>query len=320
MADETQTPNAPQSTEGLTPAELRYFSSGGADVPGEREAAPPAAEAAQPQAATPDAQQPPAPAAEQPAQQPQQDQRQVNKGALDEERNRRRAAERALESLNQRFAALEARLAPQPQQQQPQGLPPVDEDPVATVKYLRGVVEQHQQAQAEEVQIVGVLQQSDRLEKEYAESVPDYDAALDYLRNQLLAEAQISGVPHPVAMQHIKRQAAQTAALAMQQGKNPGEVFYAYARARGWNGQQQAPATPALQTPPAAPAAPQQPQTAAHAALAMLQQGQAASQSLTAAPGRTPEGATLQDIASLEGDDFLNAWTRAEKIQRAARA
>ena len=305
MAEEitTQAPQ-PAATDGLTPAEQRFFESGGTDIPGARDPAPepPPAPAA---AEAPAAPEPPAP---EPAK------HFVEKGALDSERNRRKKAEQALEQLNQRFAALEARLPPPPQ---PQAPPAVEEDPISEIKRLRSIVDTQTAQQQEQAQIVQVLNQSDAMEREYAAEQPDYHGALDYLRNQLLEEAKIAGVPHPVAMAQIQRQAAITAYQAMQQGRNPGEIFYAYARARGWKAPEAAPAPApvAAQPAPAAPA-----RSAAHEALAMLDRGQQASQSLSAAPGRATDGTSLAEIAELDGPDFLKAWGRAEKIMRAGRA
>jgi hypothetical protein len=309
MADEITTQaTPPPATEGLSPAEQRYFDSKGADVPGERDPSTPA------QAEAPAATDPPK--AQEPATPPTEPAKQfVEKGALDSERNRRKKAEAALEQLNNRFASLEARLAPQPQQQ-PQ--PTVDEDPVAEVKRLREWRDSIQQAQQTEATIVDVLQRSDAAEREYAAEVPDYNDALDYLRGRLVEQYKLAGMPQHLAIQAMKRQAAETAHMAFQRGMNPGELFYAYAKTYGWQGK--APASPAPAAPPAPTAPPASQQNIAQEMLAMLKSGQQASASLSAAPGRSADGTSLAEIAELEGDDFLRAWGRVEKQQRAGRA
>ena len=77
-------------------------------------------------------------------------------------------------------------------------------------------------------------------EADYAAATPDYGAAVAHLtqaRSQQLRElAAAMGQPATDDMigQQVLMEARQTAYQALQNGKNPGEVFYAMAKAMGY--------------------------------------------------------------------------------------
>lgn len=229
--------------------------------------------------------------------------------ALHESRAKEKAEKARADQLQAIIDNL-ARGAAQPQQQ-PQAPQPLEkrleENPVEVLKELAQAYHQTQQQTQEQEAVVGILQHSRGLEHQFAETVGKdaYDGAIEHLHNQLLEEFRIGGVPEPVARQNIARMAATTAAQAMQQGRNPGELFFALAKARGYSGMKQIPA------PAGAPApAPRQPDPAA--VVAAVEQGRQQHKSLEGGEGPDAE-LSLEAAGKLEGAAFDKWWAKNAK-------
>lgn len=90
-------------------------------------------------------------------------------------------------------------------------------------------------------------------EQVFIQSTPDYYDALGHLRTIRFAELQIA---HPDATQEqianaVRQEELQMAAQLMRQGRNPHDVAYQIAKARGYTAKAAAPAAPVVSAVPA---------------------------------------------------------------------
>lgn len=234
----------------------------GQDVNMEAEQPAPEAEhpeqAAQEQAAEP--------AAEQTQQEPQEpqepDARVVPLAALHEERARRKELaadmQRMRDEQARRDAILEQRLAALTNRQQQEQVPPFEENPAAHLKYGQEQLQQTVQATAQQIQ-AWQQQQSEQVaiqrlssvvahnEAAFMQQSPDYQEAVDYLRNQRVAEIVADGGDEAQAAEMAKRELMHFALARANAGQNPAEVAYKLAKARGYATK----AAPAQQLAPA---------------------------------------------------------------------
>lgn len=209
------------------------------------EAEQPTPEAEQPEQV---AQEPAAePAAEQTQQEP--DSRVVPLAALHEERTRRKelAAEvqRIRDEQARRDAILEQRLAALTNQRQQEQVPAFEENPAAHLKYgqdqlqqtVQATAQQLQQWQQQQAEQAAIQQLSTvvmRNEAAFAQQAPDYQEAVDYLRNQRVAEIVADGGDEAQADAIARRELMQLALTRAHAGQNPAEVAYKFAKARGY--------------------------------------------------------------------------------------
>lgn len=77
--------------------------------------------------------------------------------------------------------------------------------------------------------------------QQYMTQAPDFGPAYQWLRDQQIKELEAFGATRQEAVQHLDNQELNFTVHRMRQGQNVAEGFYAQAKARGWNGQQQAP-------------------------------------------------------------------------------
>lgn len=204
--------------------------------------------------------------------------------ALLEERKEAKERERRME---ERLAQVIQRFAPQQQAQQPQK-PSVDEQPVEVVRELaqwRDQVEQHQVRQAQQQQIVNVLTAS---EAEFAKTTPDYNDAAAFLRTGRAQElAALGFAPHEI-QNSLVHEAMTITQRALQSGRNPAEVAYSLAKARGYTGKKAEAQAPAVEKQ-----------------IETIARGAAASQSLGTAGGAPNEGGlSLKALADMSNEDF----------------
>lgn len=190
----------------------------------------------------------------------------VDKRALDEERTKRKAAEKAsrdreveLAKVNTRFEmltkALEANAA-QPAPTAPETpAPAFDTDPKAWIDHNVRELNRKQEAldrrlaelatganqateQQRQMQAVAELQAwGQAQEVQFAQSTPDYQAAIEHLRAAKEAELRAVGIEDPVQIAGMIRQAViNTADVARRNGRNFAEVLYATSKANGFTG------------------------------------------------------------------------------------
>lgn len=174
--------------------------------------------------------------------------------ALHEERAKRRELQAQLQAERERVAAMEARFqerlsmlqrAMQPQKE----VPSIDENPVGHLKHSIEEVkaetqranEQFQQWQEQQKQAQIIQAAASRVnaaEAEFTQQKPDYNEALNYYRAQRARELMaFSGLDEDQARQQVGRELVEGAIAHAAQGRNPAEIAYRLAEARGYKPQ-----------------------------------------------------------------------------------
>lgn len=223
-------------------------------------AAPPEPERVAPEPAATVA--PAEPAAADPAEPAAEPQSTVPQSALHAERERRKAAEKQLREISEKYARVDERmnLLMQAAQAVPQTtaapVPPPDpnQDPLGYVQHVNnelrgqiaqlservqkteGLEKQVTQAQLEQAQMQELQMWGRSQEEEYArESAPDYLEAMTFLKNARAAQLQAMGISDPMQIQAaIAQDAAAVAQRARQNSMQLGQVFYDLAKAHGY--------------------------------------------------------------------------------------
>lgn len=220
-----------------------------------------------------------------------------------EERKEAKDRERRMEDRFQQFVQ---RFAPKPEETKP-AVPDFDTDPLGAIKHDRETsqqrmdrLEQRFQAEDQRTQLRSFVEGH---EAEFRKTAPDYDAAIAHVVASRGEELAMLGA-NPEQIRATLQQEAQTIAMvAAQNGKNPAEVMYGFAKTRGYR------------------KAEAKPETEARSQVETLQRGAAASRSLGTAGGSPAEsGLTLkaladmplEDFAKISDKDFERAMTRAQ--------
>lgn len=191
----------------------------------------------------------PAPQVETPevAQEPEQP-KVVPLAALHEERQRRRElaeelrqareSQQALERrVEERLAALQKASEPQP--------PAWEENPAEHLRHqvtqvaqqtqaTQQQIQQWQQQQAEQARLHGLAQRIQSAEANFKAENPDYEEAIVFARDRRVAELQALGVDDDQARTQAARELYEAAFTFAQQGKNPAEIVYRVAQAKGY--------------------------------------------------------------------------------------
>lgn len=203
--------------------------------------------------------------------------------------------------LNERLAAIAQGAMQQRQPEAPKAaeLPDINVDPIGHFQAKTAFLErQLEETRAKFGTIEQTTQQQEQLrrvgeavrnaEVEYAKSVPDYPQAQEFLMRQWAAEAQAAGLP---AEQVIRARALEIAAHAGNAKKNPAELAYNLAKARGYAGAQ--PQTPAPVRQPVGPS------------IETLQRGMSASRSPSSAPGQAAPGElSIDKLLQMDDAEF----------------
>ena len=251
----------------------------------------------------------------------------VPHAALHEERVRRQEVERqAAEDRRKYEARFEEvlKLVPQPApaaaRPAEQPLPDFNADPagyiVATMQRQGATLEQTQQALAElraqqqqQQAVAAVQQHTAAAETAYRAANPDYDSALEYMRQFRDRQLAAAGMADPAQRaQQIASEYLQMSAMTLQQGGNPAERLHRIAEASGW----------------ARPAPAGQPQGASNALappdpaaqLRVAQQGQEHSRGLGAVRGSGPSPMTAARLLEMDDDAFLEAMRKSKDARR----
>lgn len=281
------------SIAGLTPSEQAYFDTKGETIP----EAP--AEPAQPQEAKPV---PETVEAADAPQEPTQEAKTVPLGALHEERNKRKEAEKAMRSLREEFARISGQLdvlkgvSPQT----PAVKPTVADAPIEALEKVVDYVERDQTEKANVAQFQEFQRHVDIAEAEFKGKVADYNEAIDFLHAGRMAEMKALGYDDQSARYVIGQEAIGISSAAFQQGANPAERFYALAKARGYA----AKAADADPKPDADTARNTAALEKAADKLATIAKGQQASKSLSSAGGASNDALTLEAISAMDMDEF----------------
>lgn len=270
------------------------------------------------------------------AETPPEKRRMVDYGALHEERERRKAADkekaelaRQLATLTGRFSTIEelAKAASAQNQPKPQ-VPDVNTDPIAHFQAQiaerdRQLSEmqqwrQQQEQQAQQAQVVNQIRSvASQQEAEFAKETPDYQEAASHVQQMRLAQLRALRIPNPE--QAVAQEALQLAYNALNQGVNPAQMVYDYAKAIGWAPKQAAAATQAAPTPAQPP--PAAPKPAAQAAgakkLETVAKGQAANASLSQLNGSAPAETTIESVLKMSDEEFAK-WATPENWRQMA--
>lgn len=214
----------------------------------------------------------------------------VPQGALHQERERRKAAEAATQALQDRLAALEAKLNPPPEivipdpVLDPKGFKQFQIDQINQRAKEQADNERRQMEAQQHQQVMARLNQDVQA---FRATTPDYDTAFQHAVKVRQEELAFYGnAPEQIAAQ-LETDVQAIVAQAYSQGKNPAELFYAYAKMRGYQ----------------TPVAPQP--NPAVAQVAALAEAQKQTQSLAPAGGPANDGGmTLETLSRMSEADL----------------
>lgn len=244
----------------------------------------------------------------------------VPQGAMHAERERRKAAEKELQTAReqlQRIAAMrEAAAARRTAAEAGQSAEPAPEaDPAAHIEYLKaklaeieGTQNQFVQErqveslnQAETQQLHTVLSSS---EAELRQQKPDYDEAINHVVQARARELKLYGLTPVQIQQHLQEEVLDITRSAIAQGRSPAEIGYEIALLRGYTpGEAPTNAQPGGQGSNGGGAA-------RVAAIAAAQKG---SRSLGQASGAAPpKDLNAQTIASMSEEEFDALYSTPE--------
>ena len=244
----------------------------------------------------------PAPVAETPAPEPDKPPPgMVPQGALHQERERRKAAEANAQELQARIAAIEARLNPPAEivvpdpVLQPEAFKQFQIDQIKQRAAEKAEADRQAQEQAQERQIMARV---DHDVRQFRATVPDYDQAFQYVLKARHEELAFYGNTPEQIDQQIDVDVRSIVQKAYQQGKNPGEVFYGYAKMRGYS--------------PAQAAKDPIPQQAA-AQVNALAEAQRQTQSMATAGGPSSDGGVTIETLAKMSEAQLAKMPKAER-------
>lgn len=232
--------------------------------------------------------------------------RTVPQGALHAEREKRKGIEAELKKAQEQLQAL-ARLREQVAARQAPAAPePQAEDP-AGVQHLTTRLSQLEQAQhttqqerdeaalqAAEDEQLGVLAQ--RADEAYRAQVPDYDDAVRYVIQARAKELSMYGYSQPQIERAIGAEARDILRSAVQQGRDPADLIYNIAQARGYR-------SGTGETPQAGQALRQ---------VEAVANAKSQSRSLGQAAGATPKQLNADALTAMSDDEFGELYNTAE--------
>lgn len=229
----------------------------------------------------------------------------VPHAALHEERTRRQALERELAELRRTPVA-----APTPE------IDP-EVDPIGALKEIREWKAGQAQREDQHRQMQEFTQRVQAHEGDFAAATPDYGKAIEHLRAARASELKALGMPEQQIPQQLYKEAMDTANVAFQNGRNPGEVFYELAKTRGY-ALAASPPEPTLPAETLAPvaedAALAKKKADSDAALDRIARGQQAGRKTAGAGGDPPSNEmTLESLANLTGAAFDAAMEKHGK-------
>lgn len=218
------------------------------------------------------------------------------------------ATRRRAREVNQRFAELQGQVnawrnavmsqtgQSAPQQQQPTA-PKVEDDPLGALMHtqkelndLRAMVQGQFQQQSLQAAYVSAAQQ-------FTAQKADFPDAYNYVLNSRANELKAFGATDQQVAAQLRADEQQMVQTALQAGRNPAEVLYAFAQARGYTGK-------AAEAPK--PPAPAQPITPAP-----LLAVKAAAANPIAGGGKPPTAElTPQVLAGMNGKEFEKGWEK----------
>lgn len=220
------------------------------------------------------------------------------------EREKRQAAEKEAQELREARARLEGAYQQLSQrfaqpQEPPKPQPTVEEQPLEVLKATQQRLAEFERQQQEAQITAQFSQHVSGLARQFKAQNPDYDQALKFVADMRRQELALFGMPPQMIDQQLVRDEFEVSAAALQNGRNPAEVIYGMARARGF---QPANGTQAHQAAPNGQAASQ-----TGPSLETIAKGQQASRSLGNVGGAAPDTLTgIDRIASMSEKEIAN--------------
>ena len=247
--------------------------------------------------------------AEQPERQEQQEQQEQRRPgdatvALKAERAARRAEKR---EFQRQIDELRAAVQQPRQTEQRQTAAPInpEDDPIGALLETREklaaieaerqrATEQQGQAKAQEQYMARIQSTVQEYEAEFTADNPDYPQAAEFLTQSRSKEYQAAGYTPLQIQQALQREYHDIIVNAVNQGRDPAEIFYTLSKQRGFRG-------------------------GSPSKLDAIAAGQKATGSMSGG-GRGADGLTLGAVADLEGEDFDKAFSklRAQARRREA--
>lgn len=239
------------------------------------------------------------------------------------ERERRKAAEARITGMEEqqrrmeeRFAEVVTRFA-RPQAHEPAApAEPAEEVPdretnpmeyleyqIAQLKKGQEATQQTAQKTVEQTQITRFATWADNAEREFAASTPDYDGAVQHMKEMRAQDLRSLGYDDQSIAHSLNQEAQAIAVSAFQNGQNPAEIVYNMAKRYGFKGTAAGASSPART--PAAPVA-----VPPAARMATLKAGERAGNNLGGPGGEAPDTVSLADVANLPDDEFTKYWDK----------
>ncbi len=162
----------------------------------------------------------------------------VPQGALHQERERRKETERQFQELQRQFAEIQAKLNPPPEivvpdpVLQPEAFKQFQIDQIKQRAAEKAEIDRRAQEQAQEAQIMARVNQD---VMQFKAATPDYDQAFQHAVKVRREELAFYGNSPEQIDQQIEVDVRAIVGQAYSQGKNPGELFYGYAKMRGYS-------------------------------------------------------------------------------------
>lgn len=254
---------------------------------------------------------PPPPAAKSPQTSSKPPQGHVPQQALHEAREQLKAERARAERMEETFRRFVERQAP-PQQpnQQTEQIPDFQTDPVGHLQAKQAILErdladarrtqsERQQQEQQQTQTQGMLDRYAASVRTFKRDTQDYDAAYQFLADARDRELEMLGFDDPTdRANRMQYEEGVIAGRALHGGKNPAQIFYEAAKARGYKG----------------PAAAQEEDK-----LARLQKGANGAKTLNGGKAPTSEEMSLQHLSDLQDSDPDAADKLWEKMRRSGR-
>jgi hypothetical protein len=224
---------------------------------------------------------------------PKAEEERVPVAAIQEERRRRKEAEKQANELRAQYARLEGRVEGLQDRQQPQQQDQAEEDPLARLERLERVAQQQQQIDQVRNVHAELGSRFDHAVNQYKTEAPDVTQALEFLvRSRERELTEVHGIPAERVKPMLGQEMFQFLANAQARGVDPARAAYQWAKERGYQ------AKAADQPDPAATARNDMARTTA---------GMAASKSLGQASG-APGGEVSLDIIADMSPKELTKW------------
>ena len=225
----------------------------------------------------------------------------VPQGALHQERERRKATEAQIQALQQQFAELQAKLNPPPEivvpdpVLQPEAFKQFQIDQIKQRAAEKAEADRQAQERAQEQQIMARVNQD---VQQFRAATPDYDQAFQHAVKVRREELAFYGNSPEQIDQQIETDVRAIVQQAYTQGKNPGELFYGYAKMRGYS-----PAQAARDPVPAQAAA----------QVNALAEAQRQTQSMATAGGPSSDGGVTIETLAKMSEAQLAKMPKAER-------